>query len=325
MRTGRAAAVVVACLIAPEAPRAQPPLATIADDHIAPRYRALAEAAAGLSGPATACDVPRLTAAYHATFDAWVAVQHVAFGPVEDGDARFAIAFWPDAKNFAGRGLQRLERAEDPIVDDPAEFAKASVAVRGLLALERLLVDDDAPLSGYRCRLAQAIATDLAQTTRTVADGWTTASPLTDQTDDAALRDLFRSLDSGLEFLTTQRFGRPMGVVGAPRPRRAEGWRSGRSVRNIHLSLGALRAFHEAAFAPALPETLRDDVAKTFERAETVAARLPDGFDALRGGPSARLRFEAAQSRIADLQRLIRAEAAPVLGVVIGFNALDGD
>lgn len=293
--------------------------------HIRPAYRGLADATAALTVPAEACDAPALRAAYDDAFDAWMGVQHIAFGPIEQDGRRFAVAFWPDTKGFAAKALNRLTRAEDPAALAPEAYAKVSVAARGLLALERMLFDQDGPieaLEGYRCDLTAAIARDLAATAATVAAEWN-APPQGAPAEQ--LGALYASFDSGLESLTALRLGRPLGSAKRSWPRRAEAWRSGRSMRNIRLSLAALAALHRDVFAQALTETERDQFEATLARTLEIAGRAPDDLPAALEDPQARFGIEALQSRISGLQRLGRQIVAPRLGATIRFNSMDGD
>lgn len=301
------------------------------DRHILPAYARLAEAAATLKTPAANCDAAALRTAYHATFDAWMGAQHIAFGPVEQGDRRFAIAFWPDTKGFTRKALDRLIKAKDPIVSDPEGFARLSVAARGLFALERLLFEPpgiEGPDNAYRCALAGAITHALAETTAAVLDGWAdSGGAVALRADDPkhAASELFRSVDGGLEALSALRIGRPLGTPERVWPRRAEAWRSGRSARNIQLGLAAAQGLYEDVFAPLVAPETHADLLSKFERTRTVAGRIPEDFSVIETDLQARLRLEAAQMRIRDLQQALRAALSEALDVPVGFNALDGD
>lgn len=72
-------------------------------------------------------------------------VSHLRFGPLEEGETGFAIAFWPDARNTTPRTLAALQAKQDPVVDDPAAFAHVSIAGRGLFALDALLAEAPRP------------------------------------------------------------------------------------------------------------------------------------------------------------------------------------
>ena len=96
---------------------------------------AAAEAACAGEGP---IEMGPVTAGYDAAFDAWIGVEAFRFGPAQEDNAGFALAFWPDTKGSTPRTLSALIAAEDPVVDDPAGFAELSVAARGLFALDWL-------------------------------------------------------------------------------------------------------------------------------------------------------------------------------------------
>lgn len=308
--------------------------------HILPAYQSFADAAEGLSAPAEACAAEDLRTAYHVGFDAWMEAQHIAFGPVEGDMRRFAIAFWPDTKGFTRKALKRLTANEDEVVDDPDAFAKVSVAARGLLALEWTLFDEDGArrlATDYQCRLIQAIARDLNASALGLLGEWRgetgfartflapgPANPLYPEPQDVT-RDLFTSLDAGLQALVDLRLGRPLGSFERPRPKRAEAWRSGRALRNIEISLGALREFYTEAFAPEVPAIERAAISAAFERSLTLVRRAPTPITDAVAAPQTRFQIEAIQSQLLDLQRRLRESLAPALGVTLGFNSLDGD
>ena len=100
-----------------------------------------------------------------------------------------------------------------------------------------------------------------------------------------ASQALYTALMSGLEFNRDQRLGRVMGSFERPRPNRAEARRSERSLRNVVLSLEALRDMaraladgpmedSEAAFAQALERAeALDDHRVKFTFAEGISRR----------------------------------------------------
>ena len=67
------------------------------------------------------------------------------------------------------------------------------------------------------------------------------------------------------------RLGRPLGTFEAPQPRRAEAWRSGRSLHDVEVSLQALRGYAATVFAPAIGP----DHAAASTRASTRRWRRP--------------------------------------------------
>ena len=224
----------------------------IVDQHILPGYRALAEESSRLAATAAERCEPQdraLRDSYIAAFDAWVRMSHLRFGPSEENDRAFALAFWPDTRGKTQKALRKLILSSDPVVDSAEEFGTVSIAARGFYALEFMLYDQEFAELGqpaYRCALIRAMATDIARLTAAIIAEWqpnyadllrNAGSNDTYRTEAEALRQVFTSLAAGLQFASEARLGRPLGTFDRPRPRRAEARRSGRSLAHIDLSL----------------------------------------------------------------------------------------
>ncbi|AZB65069.1 signal peptidase [Cereibacter sphaeroides] len=300
------------------------------NEAILPGYEGFTAATAALDTAARAdCSAEALKAPWNAAFDAWMAVSHLRLGPSETDGRALAIAFWPDPKGSGARTQARLLEAADPDLLAPGRFAEVSVAARGLFALERLLYDP-AFAGDYACALTRATAADLARMAADLETDWReTFAPLVltagrdgnDRflTEAEARQALFTQLMAGLEFTADQRLGRPLGSFDRPRPERAEARLSGRSLRNVELSLAALERL-ALALAPDSPRSREG-----FDQARSRAARLDDPrFDAV-ADPSGRLRVEILQQRLHALRDVLSAEVGGALGVSVGFNAADGD
>ncbi len=303
------------------------------DRHILPSLDDFAVAAEGLEDAASAdCRPEAVAPAFHSAFDAWMPVADLRLGPSETG--ALSVAFWPDTRGFTQRTLSQFIAEEDAIAFDPESYEEVSIAARGFFALEMLLFDpafSDYDPGSYTCALVQAAATDLAKQAEALDTAWhevfaatlTGAGQAGNATyldEDEALRALYTQLLSGLEFTADQRLGRPMGTFEQPRPTRAEAWRSGRSLRNVLLSVDAAQALAHALADGALPET---DAATA--RVHEVAGRVFDpGFQDVTD-PQERLHVEVVQQAVRALRASIEAEVGAALGITPGFNSLDGD
>ena len=315
---------------------AQPALAGVneaVDRYILPSLSAFAEAAEDLDRAARAdCRPEAVTPAFHAAFDAWMTIADLRIGPSET--SALSIAFWPDARGFTGRTLSQLIAAEDPVTFDPDGYAEVSIAARGFFALEMLLFDpgfSDYTPGSYTCALVRAIATDLDRQAAALETDWKDgfaailrtaggAGNATYLDDSEALRALYTQLLSSLEFTANQRLGRPMGSFEQPRPTRAEAWRSGRSLRNVLLSVNAAEALAHALADRDLPET---DAAAA--RVHDLAVRIVDpAFQGITD-PQERLHLEVVQQAVRTLRAAIEAEVGAPLGIAPGFNSQDGD
>lgn len=311
-------------------------VAAAVNDHILPGFAQFAEAARALDRAARAdCRPDNVLPAWHAAFDAWLAVADLRIGPSETG--ALSVAFWPDDRGFAPRALSGMIAAGDEIGRDPAAYADVSIAARGLFALEMLL--QDPAFSGYgpadyTCALVQTVGADLSAQADALAAGWSAFVPTllsagaegnaTYLTGEEALRAIYTQLLASLDWTTDTRLGRPMGTFDRPRPRMAEAWRSGRSLRNVVLATEAAHALAHALARGLLPAGLpRTDTALAQVRA--AADRVGDPAFQDVDDPQARLRVEILQQAVRAMKDAITAEIGDALGIQAGFNAQDGD
>ncbi|MEM9584102.1 MAG: imelysin family protein [Pseudomonadota bacterium] len=308
-------------------------LSIIVNAHILPHYEALAAETAALSAQAIEDCTPDsadLKAAYHDAFDAWVGGSHLRFGPSEQQDRAFALAFWPDPRGSTPKALAALIAAEDQVVTDPQSFAAVSVAARGFYALEFLLFDPqftDGTKAEYHCALVKAVSADIAANASGILEDWQggygdlMANPgnETYRTNEEAARQAFTALSTGLEFTSQARLGRPLGSFDRPRPNRAEARRSERSLRHVILSLQATRDL--AALISGGDENVNASFVVALQRAEA----LEDPVFASVADPSGRFRVEVLQQSIDAIRNMLAQEVGPSLGIAAGFNSLDGD
>lgn len=292
-------------------------------DHALPGLTRFATASADLAALDT-CAPAALQAGWNLAFDAWLGVAHLRLGPVEEEGRVLAIAFWPDPKGIGARQTAGLLAAADPATLTPDHIAEQSVAARGLFGMERLLFPPE-PLAGdYPCALTHALADDLARMAAETLAGWQGgfAAALEQPgpggrylSDLEAKQALLTALITGIEFNADARVARPLGSFDKPRPERAEARASGRSARNIALSLRAL-----ADFASHLAEAPKTAAAleHAAQQAEAVDfTRLDD--------PQIWLKADILRQNIKTAKDAAMAEIAPALGVGVGFNAADGD
>jgi predicted lipoprotein len=303
------------------------------DDYILPGYAGFAEASAHLRDVAAQdCNPEVIKPAWNYTFDAWLNISHLHFGPVEVDGRAVIIAFWPDERGASPRALAGLIAAQDPIIATRDGTAQISAAARGIYALEYLLFDPQLTTNGdYNCALTRALTVDLAHISEGVLAEWQTryaetlrtagdSGNQTYLTRNEGIQALFTSILAGIEFNTDKRLDRPLGTFDRPRPNRAESWRSERSLRNLTLSLQGLKVLKDTmSDAP----TLVTDAAftKTFQLIE----QLDDPIFAGVADPQGRFKIEILQQAIQAVRDAVEVELRAQLGVDAGFNSADGD
>ncbi|MDB6177167.1 imelysin family protein [Paracoccus sp. Z330] len=304
------------------------------DHHVLPATAQFSSASHALADLAARdCTAETLKPAYQDSFDAWLGLSHLAFGPLETDGRALTVEFWPDPRGLVARTVRGMASDADPIVDDPQEFPEVSIAGRGLMALEQLLYEPeigDLARADYTCRYIRALTTDMAAIGDAIAEDWQQHAQLMQQagqpgnnrylSDKEPTQVLYTALLSSLEFDADQRLGRPMGSFDKPRPKMAEAWRSDRPMRNIALSLAAT---HE--LATTLAETEIPATEAAFATAMASAKAMDDPRLIGVEDPQERLKIEILQQQIRAIRSAVEAEIGGDLGLTAGFNSKDGD
>jgi predicted lipoprotein len=320
----------------------------VTDAHVIPSYNAFATAAEELKAQAgsfcaaiSAESLAGLQAQFHTAMDGWQSVQHIQFGPITYFNWNFRIQYWPDDNGTGTRQLNALIAAKDPAVLDTDAFDRQSVGVQGLQALEDLLFDDtslaDLQADPYRCQVVQTIAANIAEIASGVAERWQSEFRATvenadergffESAEDATI-DYLKALVEPVRRLQEQKLQAVLGETPeAARVRRAESWRSERTLRNVKLNVAALEqefTSSEPALSSVLNEADIELIDAAFAKVIGALDAQPDSLDAAlaaEGGHAALL--QVAQ----ELDALYEAMEAALKNtdLYLGFNSLDGD
>lgn len=292
---------------------------------------ALAQAAQRHCDAAAADPAPLRTALAEA-WRAWTPLESWQFGPVEQSGASLTVNFWPDKKNFVGRGLKAVLAADPAQQADPAFIARASAAVQGLPALERLIFDE-API----CPAALGISGNLRRIAAALHQDWFGAGGWADlaraagpdnpvyQSAEEFTKTLYTAVDFGLQRIHDARLGRPLGSYKRSFPKRAEAWRAGLSRDLIHAHLDGLAEMIEFGFADDVREPDRARILQVIDQAHVRLDRIGEPIPRAVARPQSRIRVESAQTKMAYLRLELARIIGPNLGVDAGFSAADGD
>ncbi|SEG62595.1 imelysin family protein [Vibrio hangzhouensis] len=274
-------------------------------------------------------DIAEVTRAWQQGMQGWMWLQGQERGPATALEQNWNIQFWPDKKNTTGRKMLAASKQRTWTVE---VLQRESVTVQGLGAFEWLLFDTASSFSqGDRqnCALALAVSGALASRSQTVVTAWQ-SNPWTELNEAAWHAEYLALLANQLDY-SMKKLSRPLAKIGAPRPYFSESWRSKTSLINLEANVEALQALYFAK-GTGLDYILRrqgayllaESIAQQFER---ILVTWPDEksvFDMLQtksGYQSALSLF----NKLEQLKYLIGEETSVELGVVIGFNATDGD
>lgn len=291
--------------------------------------------------------------AFHHTMNAWQYIQNVQFGPIQTYMRNYSMQFWPDKKNHVGKHLAQLLVTEDPNALSDDEFRKASVSIKGLPAVERLLFDSDytdtLKPDHFHCQVLQRINLHIHETTQALTNEWqemrleflnaSSAESYFEGQNDATT-SLLKTLIEPIEIIRDLKILRPMGSeFGQEKVTRLESWRSERSLQNIKLNIQSLADFYfsqshslanqsDQAFGPSLHTLLNQEEAEQIAKSFLTIQNLLDGIpNPIETSISSSEGYERLQSVAQALKTLHTQLEAAVnnQGFHLGFNSRDGD
>lgn len=322
----------------------------------------LAQAAQGLKTKPDAEAFAAVLQGFNAVSDAWMAVQLLRFGPMTQNQRLDRIAYWPERSNTTEKQMTAFIAAGDQGKLAADSFARVSVALQGLSALERLLFDSEhgaggkpasdtalarlsaqEPAGAYRLDLIAAIATNLqriAQEGRAAWHDFSARLAKGDQADFAAspqeaTNQIYAGLVTIAQALGSQKLGLALGKeLEAAKPHQAEQWRSGRSLRNIDRNLAALKqaligdpagAVIALVTDAATAGTLKEKIEASFAECEQAIAAISQPLDLAVADDKARAQVQALLVRINQFRDILTNDMPKAAGITLGFNDLDGD
>jgi uncharacterized protein len=326
--------------------------AKYAQDVVSPAFKALAGETAKLARAAddfaaqpSQDGFAALRVAYESVSDTWMQAQFFRLGPLGAQQRSDRFEYWPEKRPIIDKQLNALLAKADPDALGAEKFAQASVAVQGLPALERLLYGDTArqvlsagPEQKARIAVIQAIAHNLDNLAQEIAAAWekilsdpkTAAQPFTQDPNEAAAQ-LYAGLMIGLQIVSDQKIAGPRGqTIDKAKPKTAEQWRSGRSLKNIKLNLASLRdaMLSPSGFAALLgknQEALKAELGTAFDAALAAVDAAPEPLDTAVTDPEGRKKVGALLIAVNHVRDILKQKVPTAIGISLGFNELDGD
>jgi hypothetical protein len=326
----------------------------VIDQYVIPRFAALDEATARLAADldVTCTGKPgRLTAAradFERTALAWAKVEFLRFGPLSVMGRPERFSYWPDPRGVMHRQLRLLIARRDPAALDPDALAEKSAAIQGLTALEALLWDSKQPIVAddeegrYRCRLAVSIARNLATLAGELLAGWARDGEwrrrmLDPGPQNASYKtaaeppgEFARALITGLQMIQDRQVVPLIAAQATPgNTPRLPFAHSGLSADYAAAAIASCKALYEVmglgndvprgkVWMPRWIKTAFKRLAQDAPAA--IEEKASKGKDPER---ARRLRF--LRFHVDGIRKLVGRELAPLAGLTIGFNELDGD
>ena len=316
----------------------------VTDELVIPGYQNMAansvdlvNAAANFCTEISAEGLDSFKAAYHHSMADWQLIQHIQFGPITYFNWNYRLQYWPDERGTGARQLDALIGSGDESVLGSDSFARQSVGVQGLPALERILFDDNAienfQGNPYLCLVSQTIVRNINEISSGVTQRWTdeyravvldpVASGFYENAEDLSI-DFLKALQEAIAKIRDLKLAPVLGdSFASSRNREAESWRSGRSLANIKINLLALQPLF-LAYTTAFYE---EDVAAVQAAFNDLSANLkvlPDTMSAALENEEQYGRLRMLSGQVDAVHEALEA-ALKNTDLYLGFNSLDGD
>ncbi|WP_104398914.1 imelysin family protein [Vibrio penaeicida] len=267
---------------------------------------------------------------WHSTMISWMALQGQERGPEDALNESWNMQFWPDKKNTTGRKMSAIVKSNQ--VWTAEEISTKSVTVQGLGAIEWLLYDSASPISTDKsktCQSGLAISENIANRAQVIAQAWE-ENPWRSLDSNKWNSEYLSLLSNQLEY-SLKKMSRPLAKIGNPRPYFSESWRSQTSLSNLKANVKALQSLylaHGYGLDKQLRQRGREALANAIvEQFELTLDTWPEDaslFAQLKSKEGYQSTL-AQYNKLDHLKYLIHEEVAIELGVVVGFNATDGD
>ncbi|MCW8346998.1 imelysin family protein [Vibrio sp. ZSDZ65] len=267
--------------------------------------------------------------AWQKGMEQWMWLQGQERGPTQALEQNWNIQFWPDKKNTTGRKMTHASLRDHWSV---AAIKDESVTVQGLGAVEWLLFDPKSNLKtnlSSSCSLLIAITGALTERSATIVQAWS-VNPWSTLDDKAWTTEYLALLTNQLDY-SMKKLSRPLAKIGAAKPYFSESWRSQTSMMHLRANIEALQSLYLAngqGLDLILRESGSSELAMSIERQfRFILDTWPEStslFELLQSKNGYRIVL-SQYNKLEQLRYLMSEEAAIKLGVVIGFNATDGD
>ncbi len=347
-----AVAAVAPAGAAPAATALPEMTARVIDQYVIPHFERLDAATRKLAADLDAgcgADPQRLRAAradFEAAVLAWAQVEFLRFGPMSVTGRPERFAFWPDPRGVTQRQLGALIARRDASALDPASLAAKSAAVQGLTVIEALLAEPGYPLDAgdedgrYRCRLAVAVAQNLANISHDMLSEWRGPQGwrrrmLEPGPANASYRtaaeppaEFARALVAGLQMIQDREVAPLIAAQPGKQPT-VPFARSKLSAAYVGSAVASLRALYDAmGLANGVPKDkswMPRWIAQAFTRLAKDGPAELQGSTGTKKDAERERRLRMLRFHVEGIRKLVGRELAPLAGLTIGFNELDGD
>jgi predicted lipoprotein len=272
----------------------------------------------------------------------WQQIQWLNFGPVTYFMRYYAFEYWPDKKGVTQRQLRALAQGDPSVMDAPKFWTSASIAVRGLTAIESLLYHPDfEPVTSINhCRLLERVTNHHLDSAKSVDKQWQDGRAqdwvfdeegMGFDPEQVALEQFLQQWIEHMSAVKDAKLETPIGYNGRENLKLAEFYRSDLSLKAMQKNLQSYREIYHAGSPslfdigkqsnPALANQLEQQLTQNVK----LALQLPSDFFHTGSSQSDRIALATPLVKSISNSQSYLSSLVTSLGFQIGFNSRDGD
>ena len=290
--------------------------------------------------------------------NAWMRIQHIKHGPIEENRRLYRIQLFPDKRNAVGKhlALQFKKMNFDKLT--PKNFSRLSAALQGINALENLLYSprftffelESEEKRKFHCGLLSGISLNLSNISTRLLAEWTTDEslyakfvnekkyPLKGSAEEQALTArteitsrIFNGYYTQLQLILERKLLLPLGKSAErAKPHFSEAYLSQHSTQNIAINLQTLESLYELTYAPYLEmktngEAVHKKIKQAYADVHQQISLLQAPLSQAVGDENLRPAVELLVKKLENLFELTIGEMRETIVIPMRFNSLDGD
>ncbi|MEP0071992.1 MAG: imelysin family protein [Marinomonas sp.] len=272
----------------------------------------------------------------------WQQVQWLNFGPVTYFMRYYAFEYWPDKKGVTQRQLRALSQGDPSIMDAPKFWTSASIAVRGLTAIESLLYhpDFDPMNSANHCSLLERVTDHHLESAKAVAQQWQESKAqdwvfdeegMGFDPEEVALEQFLQQWIEHMSAVKDAKLETPIGYNGRENLKLAEFYRSDLSLQTMQKNLKSYREIYHSG-SPSLFDIAKQSNPVVADQLEQqlienvkLSLQLPNNFFKSDMPQEEKIALAKPLVKSISSSQSYLSSLVTSLGFQIGFNSRDGD
>ncbi|MBL4906343.1 MAG: hypothetical protein JKX94_02750 [Sneathiella sp.] len=293
----------------------------------------------------------KVQAGFKDLIKSWSEVEVFRFGPARKDNRYERLFFWPDRRSRGIKQVQKILASADLSILPLEILQKKSVAVQGILALEFTLFGQGSEnlitgtKNSFRCLYAHAISTAIVKTSSDILNSWKNTEGYSQimlsagpnnaifKNDTEVIRDILQRSSELLQSISALKLAPSLATSQLDaRPKRVPLWRSNLFLHALDANLSSLVTLQkEGKLFTLLPledrghasglefefrqirKALRPFIEKNTAYKDILASK--EGYEKL----------SYISNPLKGANDILALYYPQILGITMGFNALDGD